>query len=354
MASNINNERPITTTVDFAEISKVRFFTIGTFVYSGLTTILHPASVIKVRQQVLGSAGNHIHIRTALAHAVTRLQFEGIRQLYRGVGVVLSLAIPARVVYITTLEGTRLGLSSLLSGHLSPTTATTLSAGMAGGLAAVSAQLIVVPMDIISQRQMVSFEPKSPRFNSIVQSILSSPEGIRGLYRGFGISLFASLPTGTLWWATYAACQEKVNKLVHGNDNRDYVLHPTVGLIASQLTSGVSAAVVAATISQPLDVVKTRLQVAEGSISSADLNYRGVVLNLYRESGFLGFFKGMIPRMVHMSLWGTVLASAYEFLKYISRHPQVLTDEESTAIEAQRRAQLARRVTKITIQSNMY
>jgi solute carrier family 25 protein 44 len=355
-----------TTSTDYSEINKVRFFTIGTVLYSGLTTMLHPASVIKVRQQVLGSGEGvgRISLGGVLADA-KQLKWDGIRNMYRGLGVVLSLAVPARVIYVTALEGTRVGLTTVLNDLdvASPTTVATISAGMAGGIAAVASQLMAVPMDIISQRQMVSNTTPTPSTRSIVQSVLASNEGVRGLYRGFGISLFASLPTGTVWWATYAACQEQLapqsSPSTHPLDESIISsLHPTIRWIAVQLCSGVSAAVVAASLSQPLDVVKTRLQVASSDSKSVmtDVSCSNIVKTLWNEPGIQGFYKGMLPRMIHMSLWGTILASAYEYLKFISRHPEVIpsvfTEEEELMVA--RNAQLANRVTKVTIQADMH
>jgi len=83
-----------------------------------------------------------------------------------------------------------------------------------------------------------------------------------------------------------------------------------------QCISGLNAAIIAATLTQPLDVVKTRLQVGK---TAKSLTYTQVAKELYITSGFRGFFRGTVPRITTITLWGTVLSSAYEYLRHISR-----------------------------------
>ena len=242
----------MTSNIDFSEVDKVRFFTVGTVLYSGLTFLLHPVSVIKTRQQVLEqpvvaralstSEGNvhpahQLRLRTVIADALQSASpstgLSSIRGLYRGLGVVLTLAVPARVVYITTLEGSKQGIASYLTSFqqrrggnstcpstMSIRNTAAISAGLSGGISAVSAQLLIVPMDVISQKQMVMGSSYGNHVGAAVgesqhsvievfRNILAK-EGYRGLYKGFGISLFTSLPTGAMWWATYATCQNEI------------------------------------------------------------------------------------------------------------------------------------------------
>ena len=49
-SSNTSN---ITKTTNWSELDRTKFYTIGTVVYTGLTALLHPITVVKTRQQVL-------------------------------------------------------------------------------------------------------------------------------------------------------------------------------------------------------------------------------------------------------------------------------------------------------------
>ncbi|KAL7521244.1 hypothetical protein ACHAWX_005922 [Stephanocyclus meneghinianus] len=291
---------------------------LGTGMYSGLTVILHPLTVLKIRKQtgISDLSGTNI-----------------IRQYYRGVGVVLSLAIPARIIYISVLEYTREVAeqnaryfvlnppSSLPVSHdqmqsLLPLVAP-FSGGVAGGVAALSSQLVVVPMDVISQKQMVAIESVSAK--DVVKTIITT-EGMRGLFRGFSLSLFTSLPAGSIWWATYAGSKDQLMRIKHVfPDIENNVVHPSLarsGFI--QVLSAFNAAFAAAVLTQPLDTIKTRLQVLGANAGNMPSNLS--VLSIAKELVSTSrLYQGLFPRIAHMGLWGSVLSSAYEYLKEVSR-----------------------------------
>ena len=314
----------------WSDIDKFKFFGFGTGMYSALTVLLHPMTVLKTRQQVLNSTSAKdalLHQQTMKSTYQTLMESSGIRGLFRGAGVVVSLAIPARVVYIFTLETSRHEVHELLEtmvvkvypdesqSRICVPLVASISGGVAGGLAAVTAQILAVPMDVISQRQMVMDEATYATEGSSWSIIRSAVEsgGWKALYRGFGLSLLSSLPTGSVWWATYGGCQHCIDlywrMTQHETNAWEQALHKGM----TQLVSGTSAAFVASTLTQPIDVTRTRMQVEKtASLSS-------IVSELKTTSGIRGFYRGLGPRVLHMSIWGTVLSSAYELLRHISR-----------------------------------
>jgi Mitochondrial carrier protein len=140
----------------WSEIDKVHFFGVGTVMYSALTIALHPTTVLKTRQQVLNTTAKdsllHQHTLRSTYHDL--ISQSGVRGLFRGAGVVVSLAIPARVVYVSVLEWSRHQCNELFtvlvhrfhvkeekqSRFLVPLVAS-VSGGIAGGLAAISITL---------------------------------------------------------------------------------------------------------------------------------------------------------------------------------------------------------------------
>eukprot|EP00957_Ditylum_brightwellii_P003257 248146-Ditylum_brightwellii.AAC.1 len=73
-----------------------------------------------------------------------------------------------------------------------------LSGAAAGGLAAVLAQTIMVPMDIISQHQIImntsSYKAHAAALQ-VVHDVMKKDGGIKGLYQGLGLSIMSRLPT---------------------------------------------------------------------------------------------------------------------------------------------------------------
>jgi len=345
--------------VPWSDIDKTSFFGIGTLLYTGLNVLLHPITVLKINQQA-SSTRRQPTVREAFRNIVVRQQqlqqrgqtsqsLAAVRPLYRGLGVVLSLAVPARALYIGILESSREGIGhhvwNAMTAHaaLGPEEAhawlplvATVSSGLAGGVAAVAAQCLVVPMDVVSQRQMIMEPAAYAREGgavSVARSIVHA-EGAAGLFRGFGLSVFSSMPTGTVWWAVYSGCQtrmERYSRIRSELGETDGSLSHLARRGAVQLAAGISAAAVAAGLTQPLDTIKTRLQLQMEGISQQEhgggggdkknhkATYASVARELKLQSGYKGFFKGVQARVFHMGLWGTILSSAYELLRHISQ-----------------------------------
>ncbi|EEC43634.1 predicted protein, partial [Phaeodactylum tricornutum CCAP 1055/1] len=306
--------------LEWSEIDKVIFFGYGTVWYSTLTILLHPMTLLKCRQQVWNRASassgtqrwQHAPTLAQTWHSVVRQSPHGVFGLFRGVGIIVSLAIPARLLYIGVLEWNDVEdhqVDAVASRNR--IVATSVAGGLAGGVAAVAAQILVVPMDVISQRQMVDPEPQTVR--NIVSEIRRT-EGWRGLYRGFGLSIANGLPAGIVWWSTYSGCQHWIQGLPVVT-KQDDGMSPTTSKVVTQIGSGITAGLVAATVTQPIDVVKTRLQVDHNRQHS----YGKVAHTLYRSAGLRGFYRGLGPRAGYLALWGTCLSSLYELLRYVSR-----------------------------------
>ncbi|KAG2501014.1 hypothetical protein HYH03_000834 [Edaphochlamys debaryana] len=122
--------------------------------FSGVTTVLYPLSVIKTKQMTLPNiSGGFKGVRQTCS---TIMRTEGVPGFYRGFGTVICGTIPARAVYLTTLEWTKSEVGKAVStvGLAGPA-----AAGVAnffgGALASLATQSVTVPIDVISQKQIV-------------------------------------------------------------------------------------------------------------------------------------------------------------------------------------------------------
>mmetsp|Transcript_25339 Transcript_25339/g.54507 ORF Transcript_25339/g.54507 Transcript_25339/m.54507 type:complete len:346 (-) Transcript_25339:122-1159(-) len=322
----------------WSDIDKTRLFSYGTVMYSALTVALHPLTVTKIRRQVLTNG----QLPATTPSISSGTFFNNIGQYYRGLGVVVSLAIPTRIIYISSLEYSReLVDTNAREFLLNPPSAlatynkeiigllplvTPFSGGVAGGLAAVSSQLIVVPMDVVSQKQMVmenSVYKENGSAIKVVRSIINA-DGWRGLYRGFGLSIFTSIPSGSIWWATYAGCKDQLSVYADPDISLENHAMGSIPLVVRQgmiqIASAVSAAVAASVATQPLDTIKTRLQVGNSLSMKSSSSLLSVAKELTTKPGL---YKGLLPRIAHMGIWGSCLSAAYEGLKLISRKDYV-------------------------------
>ncbi len=151
-------------------------------------------------------------------------------------------------------------------------------------------------------------------------------EGARGLYRGLNPTLFALLPN----WAVYFTVYERLKLAVGMRLSPNSSTGPGVHMIAA---AGAGAATML--ITNPLWVVKTRLQTQTLGISMGSKNntvhYKGTIDALRRitkEEGISGLYSGLGP-----SLFGVmhvvIQFPLYESLKKELSNRRIARDPKS-------------------------
>ncbi|CAA7043056.1 unnamed protein product [Microthlaspi erraticum] len=316
--------------INWEMLDKSKFFVLGAALFSGVSGALYPAVLMKTRQQVCHSQGSCI--RTAF----TLVRHEGLRGLYRGFGTSLTGTIPARALYMTALEVTKSNVgSAAVTLGLTDAKASAVANAVGGLTAAMAAQLVWTPVDVVSQRLMVqgssglvnasrcNYANGFDAFRKIVKA-----DGAKGLYRGFGISILTYAPSNAVWWASYSVAQRMVwggigcyvcKKDDESNGSNNAMKPDSKTVMAVQGVSAAIAGSVSALITMPLDTIKTRLQVLDGE----DSGKRGpsigqTVRNLVREGGWTACYRGLGPRCASMSMSATTMITTYEFLKRLS------------------------------------
>lgn len=300
------------TEIDWDKLDKTKFYVVGAGIFSGLTVALYPISVVKTRLQI---ATKDSVERNAFSVVRGLLKAEGVPGLYRGFGTVITGAVPARIIFLTALETTKVAAFKMVEPlKLSEATQAAIANGVAGMTASLFAQAVFVPIDVVSQRLMVQGYAGHTSYNGgvdVARKILKS-DGIRGFYRGFGLSVMTYSPSSAVWWASYGSSQRVIWRLLgHGTESE--VPSPSEStLILVQGAGGIIAGATASCITTPLDTIKTRLQVMGHEKRPTT---RQVVRRLISDDGWQGFYRGLGPRFFSMSAWGTSMILAYEFLK---------------------------------------
>lgn len=324
--------------IDWQMLDKSKFFFLGAALFSGVSATLYPVVVLKTRQQIAQSQ------TSCIKTAFSLVRHEGVRALYRGFGTSLMGTIPARALYMTALEVTKsnVGTATVRLGFPEPTAAAIANAA-AGLSAAMAAQLVWTPVDVVSQRLMVQGgnNVKIPNVSTCkyvngvdaFRKILST-DGPRGLYRGFGISILTYAPSNAVWWASYSVAQRLVwggmgcyfckKDDGNGESNGGNTFRPdSKTVMAVQGVSAAMAGGVSALITMPLDTIKTRLQVLDAEENRGRGPTIGqTVRNLVREGGWMACYRGLGPRWASMSMSATTMITTYEFLKRLSAKNQ--------------------------------
>nr|GMC46994.1 solute carrier family 25 member 44-like [Ipomoea batatas] len=312
--------------VDWEMLDKSRFFFLGAALFSGVSATLYPIVVLKTRQQVLTAR------IPCLKMSASMLRTEGLRGFYRGFGTSLVGTIPARALYMGALEITKssVGTAAVRLGF-SEASAAAIANAAAGLNASMAAQVVWTPIDVVSQRLMVQgaenggFKSYSGGLDAFRKIIYS--HGVKGLYRGFGLSILTYAPSSAVWWASYSISHRAIWARTRRHFRRKDDLRPEgkAGLVAVQGISAAVASGVSALVTMPMDTIKTRMQVLDGG---GEGNMRRpatvfqTVRNLVKESGISGCYRGLGPRWASMSMSATTMITTYEFLKRLSTKRQ--------------------------------
>ncbi|KAH9569098.1 hypothetical protein CY35_03G114300 [Sphagnum magellanicum] len=257
---------------------------------------------------------------TALSIFKHVLRSDGIPGLYRGFGLIITGTIPSRMVFMTTLETTKAATLKLTEKLDVPeTSAAAIANGLAGLVSSMASQTVFVPLDVVSQRLMVQGTPGATKYNGSIDAIrkILRTDGIRGLYRGFGMSVLTYSPSSAVWWAAYGSSQRLIWRHLGYGTGKEKQPPSQAEVVLVQASGGVVAGGTSALATTPMDTVKTRLQVMS-SEGGGRPTIKQTVKQLLRDDGWWGFYKGVGPRFLSMSLWGTSMITTYEFLKRLS------------------------------------
>lgn len=122
-----------------------------------------------------------------------------------------------------------------------------------------------------------------------------------GFFRGFGATALRDAPHAGLYVAFYEAAKRPLAALLSKDG-------PSVWV---NLSAGVLAGLSATLITQPVDLVKTRIQLSPAKYR----NFVRAVAVVWREEGARGFMSGVAMRVVRKSLSSAITWSVYEEIR---------------------------------------
>jgi len=174
---------------------------------------------------------------------------------------------------------------------------------LCGGAAGTIARTTVAPIDRIKILMQTAFvQKKTHLYGSMGQTTrqIIKDEGITGLWRGNFTNCVRVAPHAAVQFVTY----DKIKiALIGSSDGKMSV--------PQRLLAGSLSGVAAATVTQPLDVVRIRLQ--------TDPEVKGKVANAVRlmwsEGGVVSFYKGWTPAMLSLAPFIAVNFATFDTLK---------------------------------------
>ncbi|MDP2439222.1 MAG: MC/SLC25 family protein [archaeon] len=181
--------------------------------------------------------------------------------------------------------------------------------GVASGFLSV---LTLYPLDIVRTRLQVQHVIKGKTHtSSLIQTTteLYRQRGVRGFYQGLSTNLVGSSVAWGLYFAAFHGFQRRLSRHLDRND--DETSHRADLPPLLNLVCGVGAGVLATTVTTPIWIVKTRIQV--GDLQRGSVRYSGLLHGLrsiWGQEGLPGLTRGLVP-----ALWSTS-HTAIQFMVY--------------------------------------
>jgi len=168
-----------------------------------------------------------------------------------------------------------------------------------GGCGSVMSQCVIVPVDVVASRLQLQgsvgykYQYKGG-FDAFRQ--VWRHEGLRGFYRGWGASVLTYAPFSAVWWSTYAVTKGFLYRKTGVIESSSGMQRGPDFLLQSM--SGVVAAFSGVMFTNPMDVVKTRMQTKTGSSAAAEGGILKNLTTLVKEEGWMAMTKGASVRYV--------------------------------------------------------
>ncbi|KAK3718646.1 Carrier protein, mitochondrial [Vermiconidia calcicola] len=251
---------------------------------------------------------------------------EGARTLWRGLSPTLAMAVPANVIYFAGYDWLRSSPRSPMSGWVSDAYAP-LAAGSA---ARVLAAVAVSPIEMLRTRmQATSSRDKGVlRATMVGLREMVGTDGYRSLWRGLTLTLWRDVPFSALYWwgyeytRRYTTAARNQAPTISGRPRNDQLTHTQ--LLTDSFFAGAASGAIAALVTTPFDVGKTRQQTVLHSPEVSKMEIRNLPENrtmprflwhIYCTDGLSGLFKGWAARCLKVAPACAIMISSYEIGK---------------------------------------
>ncbi|KAG7209768.1 hypothetical protein KM043_011391 [Ampulex compressa] len=256
-----------------ADYPVLKSFLAGSVSGTFSTILFQPLDLVKTRLQ--SRVNLHVDCRSSsngmLGMVTHIIQKENVFGLWKGMTPSITRVVPGVGLYFSSLHW--------LKGILNFEEPLTPIQAMSLGITARSMSgALLIPITVVKTR----FE-----------------EGVRGLSSGLLPTLLRDAPFSGLYLMFYTQLK---------NVGTMSDLSPTQSLAPVNFGCGILAGVLASFVTQPADVIKTKMQLYPNE-------FQGICnasLVLYKRYGILGYFKGIVPRMLRRTLMTTMAWTVYE------------------------------------------
>ncbi|KAI4246721.1 MAG: hypothetical protein L6R40_001750 [Gallowayella cf. fulva] len=233
----------------------------------------------------------------------------GFRGIYAGVGSAVIGSAPGAALFFVTYEGLKSQLRSIREGAPGDGGPSRTGKGwsepvehmIAASAGEVAACAVRVPTEVVKQRAQAAQHPSSM---AALRNILAQRSSIgvlgvwREMYRGWGITIIREVPFTALQFPLWEGMKAW---------RREQTGRGQVSAVESGAYGSLAGAV-AAGLTTPLDVLKTRMMLAKERQPAVTL-----FKQIWNESGPSAFLAGIGPRVMWISAGGAIFLGTYQW-----------------------------------------
>jgi len=163
---------------------------------------------------------------------------------------------------------------------------------------------VASPLELM--RTTLQSTPANPLVPHTLSSVLLSTnrlvrsQGASALWRGLMPTLWRDVPFSGVYWASYEACKSTFRTRY----NKTGALY--------EFFSGAASGIIAATITHPFDVAKTRRQalvLSQEGVPTQTLRFLGKIL---QQEGVGALYAGIVPRLAKIAPACGIMIASYE------------------------------------------
>lgn len=261
---------------------------------------------------------------------------EGLGSLWRGLSPTLVMAIPANVIYFTGYDYLRFDPKSPIQTYMPDAYAPLL----AGSMARVAAASAISPIEMFRTRMQATTTGNSGR-GVFVETFVGlknmvRAQGYTSLWRGLTLTMWRDVPFSGIYWWGYETVRNSLSEYrdphqltrprSRSRGNEDHT-----STFVNNFVAGATSGAVAAIVTTPFDVGKTRRQVYEHSsvanvTSGGRLNLAAVersmprfLYQIWADEGLAGLFRGWAARCLKVAPACAIMISSYEIGKKMAK-----------------------------------
>jgi hypothetical protein len=278
-------------------------------------TCLQPIDAIKTIQQYHQvSSGSSLTLLDACREILQRPG--GFVNFYAGLGVTVFGAMPGVALYFGVYSYCKRVLLQTDFGQSHKTLSIAMSAAIGNSVASFSR----VPYEVVKQQlQTQAYDTTWQAFKAIAASDnwlgMIFPKG------GVAVQMIRDVPYAVVTLLLYESLQSTLSRSLQQSTSQqkawDFALGGVAGGIGSWVTN-------------PMDVVKTRLQTRSelygGSVAQC-------VSSIWREGGAAAFLRGSVPRLMHKVPANAFFFLFYEFFRRVLRVEDAVADFQSSHLQ---------------------